>query len=332
LTNSGSGPANTMTLHARLTDGLSHPAGQVIEAPLSNLPAGQTKTITLEAIAAKPGAQQCALSVFADGNPAELAKANVNLVEPQLTAKQTGPTKCLVKAEPTYQIELTNPGTATTDPLTVWTVIPEGFEFLQASDGGAFSTTNKAVMWKLSGLNAGANKTISVKLRAVAPTDGVVRTIAQSGVPEQQGSGVTQVVARGRVLEAKGETVVKAEGVPALRFEVIDVDDPVEVGKEAVYEIKVTNQGTGACTNVSLVAELGEGTSFAGTSGPTNGRASGNSILFDSIPQLPVKGDVTFKVRVKGTQAGDSRFRVKLTCDQIKTPVSKEENTRFYKE
>jgi uncharacterized repeat protein (TIGR01451 family) len=332
LTNSGSGPANAMTLHARLTDGLSHSAGQVIEAPLSNLPAGQTKTITLEALAAKPGAQQCALSVFADGNPAEMAKANITLVEAQLTAKQTGPSKCLVKAEPVYQIELSNPGTATTDALSVWTVVPEGFEFVQASDGGTFAATNKAVLWKLSGLAAGSTKTISVKLRSIAPSEGVVRTVAQSGTVEPASSGVALAAARGKVLEAKGETVVKSEGVPALRFEVMDLDDPVEVGKEAVYEVKVTNQGTGACTNVMLIAELADGTTFGGASGPSNGRANGNSISFDPIPQLPVKGDVTFKVRVKGNQPGDTRFRIKLTCDQIKTPVSKEENTRFYKE
>jgi hypothetical protein len=29
---------------------------------------------------------------------------------------------------------------------------------------------------------------------------------------------------------------------------------------------------------------------------------------------------------------GDLRFRVRMACDQIKTPVVKEENTRFYKQ
>ncbi len=322
ITNTGSGPANSMTLHARLTDGLSHAAGNVIEAPLANLPAGQTKTLPLEVIAAKAGSQQCTLTVFADANPAETAKANVTLVEPQLTAKQAGPARCWVKAEPTYQIDLSNPGTAATDPLTVWTVVPEGFEFVQATDGGAFAATNRTVVWKLSALAAGSNKSLTVKLRAVGPTDGVVRTIVQSGA-EAKGA---------KPLEAKCETAVKAEGVPALRFEVMDLDDPVEVGKEAVYEIKVTNQGTGACTNVTLVAELAEGTVAGQVSGQTTGRATGNSITFDPLPQLPVKGEAVYKVRVKGTAAGDTRFRVKLVCDQIKTPVSKEENTRFYKE
>ena len=81
----------------------------------------------------------------------------------------------------------------------------------------------------------------------------------------------------GRALEAKTETAIKAEGVAAVRFEVIDLDDPVEVGKEAVYEIRVTNQGTGACTNVQLVAALAEGTAYTGSSGPTQVKAQGQT-------------------------------------------------------
>ena len=58
----------------------------------------------------------------------------------------------------------------------------------------------------------------------------------------------------------------------------------------------------------------------------------GSGVTFEPLAQLPVKGEAVFKVKVKGTQAGDSRIRIKLACDQIKTAVSKEENTRFYKE
>jgi uncharacterized repeat protein (TIGR01451 family) len=333
LTNTGSGPANSMTLQARLTDGLTHAAGAVIEAPLSNLAAGASITRNLEVTAAKSGQQQVTLAVFADSNPAETSKVNINLVEPQLTAKQTGPSKCYVKAEPTYTIELGNPGTTTNDPISMWTMLPEGFEFVSATEGGTYSATHKAVVWKLSGLNAGANKSISVKLRSVAPTEGTIRTLVQSGAPEATTKDtVTPASGKARMLEAKCETAIKAEGVPALRFEVMDVDDPVEVGKEALYEIKVTNQGTGPCTNVAIVAELAEGTVAGATSGPTNAKPSGNTIVFETLATLPVKGEAVYKVRVKGTTAGDCRFRVKLTSDQIKTPIVKEENTRFYKD
>ncbi len=55
-------------------------------------------------------------------------------------------------------------------------------------------------------------------------------------------------------------------------------------------------------------------------------------LVFDPIPTLAVKGEAVYRVKVRGTAAGDLRFRVQLTCDQVRTPVVKEESTRFYKE
>jgi uncharacterized repeat protein (TIGR01451 family) len=120
--------------------------------------------------------------------------------------------------------------------------------------------------------------------------------------------------------------------VAAVRFEVTDLEDPVEVGKEAVYEIRVINQGTGVCTNVQLVAALPEGTTYTGASGPTQVKAQGQHLMFEPIRQLGVKEEAVYRVRVRGDAAGEGRFRVQLTSDQVRNPVVKEETTRFYKE
>jgi uncharacterized repeat protein (TIGR01451 family) len=335
VTNSGSGPAQRMVLQARLSDGLLHPQGMVIEAELANLPPGETKTVPLKVSAAKSGPQWCQVNVAAEGSQDAGAKATVNVVEPLLQIAQTGPAKCLVRAEPVYEVTLTNPGTAATDAITLYAVLPEGFEYVQATDNATYSANNRAVVWKLAGLAPGANKAVSLKLRAAVAGDGLLRTIAQAA-PEQPavgpaGAGVA-VRPAARVLEAKAETAIKAEGVAAVRFEVIDLDDPVEVGKEAVYEIRVTNQGTGPCTNVQLVAALADGTEYKGSSGPTQVKAQGPHLIFDPIATLAAKAEAVYRVKVRGTVAGEVRFRVQLTCDQVRTPIVKEESTRFYKE
>ncbi|MFO0852614.1 MAG: hypothetical protein U0871_29240 [Gemmataceae bacterium] len=336
LTNSGSGPASRVSLMARFSDGLTHPQGQVIEAELAGLKAGETRTLSLEADAVRGGPQNCVLTAAADGSAAESARATLTLVEPMLTVKQHGPARCLVKGEPTYQIELANPGTATTDPVVVRAVLPAGFEFVAATDGGEYQPTNTAVGWRLPGLAAGGSKTLTLKVRAVQPVDGAIRTVVVAVADPTAASGIVPVEARTgakpMLLEARAETAVKAEGVPALRFEVVDVEDPIEVGKEAIYEVRVTNQGTGPCTNVRIVADLAEGTSYVAAQGVTNARPNGQQLVFEPIPNLGVKAEAVYRVRVKGTVAGDHRFRVRLACDQISTPVVKEENTRFYKE
>jgi uncharacterized repeat protein (TIGR01451 family) len=333
LSNTGTGPASKIGLRAQFSGGLTHSQGPVIEADILNLPAGSSRTLTVDVLAAKPGQQQCQITAFVEGNTPENAKTTVTLVEPQLVVKQSGPTRCLVKAEPQYQIDLSNPGTATTDPIQVWTVVPEGFEFLQASDGGIFNPADKTVNWKLTGLAAGGSKGLTLKVRSTSQKETVIRTVAQATAPAPTvEAGVTPAAAAAKTLEARAETNVKSEGVPALRFDLSGAEGLVEVGKEAVYDIRVMNLGTGPCTNVQLVAELAEGTVATKNDGPTLGRTTGQQILFDPIGQLGVKGEAIYRVRVKGNTSGDLRFRVKLTCDQVKTPVIKEENTRFYKE
>ena len=333
LTNTGTGTAGKILLQAKFSEGLTHVQGQVIEAELANLPAGQSKTMSLEVVAAKSGAQVCSISAVADGSQTEVAKAGVNLVEPMLLIKQAGPSRCLVRGEPTYTIELSNPGTASTDPVQLWAALPPGLEFLTATDGGAFLDANRAVGWRLPGLAAGTTKTVTLKVRAVAPTEGAVRTVAQAVAATGDIATVESRTPAAKGLEARAETLVRADGVPALRFEVSDLEDPIEVGKEATYEIRVVNQGTGACTNVQIVAELAETTTVVGApTGPTAAKVVGQQITFEPIPQLGVKAEAVYRVRVKGSAAGDYRFRVKLVSSETRQATTKEENTRFYKE
>jgi uncharacterized repeat protein (TIGR01451 family) len=340
VTNSGSGPAPKYVVRAQLSDGLLHSQGTVIEAPMDQLPAGETKTVELRVAAAKAGLQWCQITVTADGSPDATAKASTNVVEPMLVVKQSGPAKCLVRAEPTYTIELSNPGTAATDPVLLQSVLPEGFEWInQASDGG--TCNGRTVTWRLPGLAAGSNRSVTLKLRASAATDAqgsALRTVAQAGPANiaPAGGPANTAVRPGRALEAKAETNVVAEGVAAVRFDVVGLENPVAVGKEVTYEIRVMNSGTGACSNVQLAAALAEGTEFVGATTGTNQtgavKASGQQLTFDLIPSLGVKGEMIYRVRVKGTVPGDLRLRVQLSCDQLKTPIVKEESTTFVKE
>jgi uncharacterized repeat protein (TIGR01451 family) len=333
LTNTGSGPATNLVIKASLSDGLHNPNGSVLELKLPTLAAGQVKTIPLRAIATKAGPQACALIVSADGTATEPSKAGFTVVEPKLTARVVGPAKSNVKSEPTYTVEFTNPGTAATDAVTATATLPSGFEFLAASDGGTLAANGRDVNWKLAGIPAGAGKAVSVKVKAVAPADAVLTVAANTtGEPAVMTAGVQPASVASRGLEVKSELAIKAEGVPALRFEVVDVEDPVELGKEAIYEIKIANQGTGPCTNVTIAAFPAEGTTAVASNGPTTVRVQAGSLLFDPIAKLDVKGEVVYRVRVRGVQPGDMKFKVQVSCDQIRTPIVKEENTRFVKE
>ena len=316
LTNMGTGVANRIALRATLSDGLQHPQGSIIEAELAGIPPGETKSVSLRAIAMKSGIQHCDLAVSSEGGAESTSKAVVQVVEPSLQIKQIGASRCLVNAEPTYTIEISNPGSSPTAPVHVMTTVPEGMSFVSASDGGNFDSARRLITWDFTGQTAGTSKTLTFKARASTAGEWILKSMASAG-PR---------------LDSKAETQVKIEGIPALFFEVIDLADPVPLDKETTYEIRVVNQGTCACTNIQISAQMSEGMQALSVTGPVGHKVLGQTLTFEPYAKLATKADAVFRVKVRGVQAGDLRFKVLLSCNEIRQPITKEESTRFYKE
>jgi uncharacterized repeat protein (TIGR01451 family) len=138
-------------------------------------------------------------------------------------------------------------------------------------------------------------------------------------------------VAKGGLTDEHEETV-SVEGIAAILFELADVNDPVELGGETTYEIRVINQGSKAATNVKLVALLPKQMEPISADGPARHTIDGQRVLFDPIAQLAPKADTTYSIKVKAQEAGDLRLKVQLLTDDLKAPITKEESTRVYAE
>ena len=119
-------------------------------------------------------------------------------------------------------------------------------------------------------------------------------------------------------------------GIGALLLEVGDRADPVEVGDQALYEIRVTNQGSANVTNIRIECTLPEGQQFVSGNGPTQASANGPSVKFAPVESLGAREHVVFRVTVKSTGKGDVRFKVTMTSDQLDTPVTENESTFMY--
>ncbi|MCX7701972.1 MAG: hypothetical protein N2039_13940, partial [Gemmataceae bacterium] len=132
-------------------------------------------------------------------------------------------------------------------------------------------------------------------------------------------------------LHTKGEAQFSIEGVPALSLEVVDLDDPSPVDNDAQYEIRVFNQGTCPCTGIQIVAQLADGMELREASAPVSYNVQGQQVQFAPFAKLATKADLVYRLKVRSKTAGDLRFRVQLTCDQLQQPVFKEESSRFYR-
>lgn len=119
-------------------------------------------------------------------------------------------------------------------------------------------------------------------------------------------------------------------GVPAVLLEVIDLADPVLVGYDVVYAIRVLNQGSIPLTNIKIVARLEENQRYLSGTGATEVMADNEFIMPGVVPLLNPKEQVEWRIVVKAEQAGDVRFTVGLHADQFSRPILETEATFQY--
>jgi uncharacterized repeat protein (TIGR01451 family) len=315
ISNPGTGAANSVVLRVKLPAGLTHPSGGHIEADIGTLAPGESKNIPLRVVGSTLGAQIAEVSATGDGGLECTAKSQIMVQQPKLQIRRTGPAKVMFRGEVTEEYELTNPGNAPASNVTMTEVLPAGMEFVGASDGAMFDPVGRAVTWKLGQHDPGSTRTVVLKAKANVVGDLATRAVA--------------VADRG--IEAKAEGSVAVEGVAALRLEVADLEDPVEVGGELIYEIRVFNQGSCPCTGIRITCDVPIGLTAVEANGASAGRIQGNKVTFESLAKLATKADAVFRVKVRGDQPGDYRFKVQMNCEQLSLPVNKEESSRVYK-
>ena len=190
--------------------------------------------------------------------------------------------------------------------------MPAGSRFASATEGGRVS--GGKVRWVLGDLAPGASKTLGMKLKG-----------------EKMGRLAVSSTANADCADAVRATAsTELSGIPAILMEVIDLEDPIEVGTNVTYEISTTNQGSAAGTGIRIVCTLPDNVSYVDSQGATSGSVQGQRVTFAPLASLAPKDKATWRLTVKGNGAADARFKVSMTSDQLTSPVEETEATNFY--
>jgi uncharacterized repeat protein (TIGR01451 family) len=172
------------------------------------------------------------------------------------------------------------------------------------------------VSWSLGDLPPHASREVSLAVMAV-------------NIGEYKHAAVARA-ARG--LEAQAEAETRIEGMPALLVELVDLDDPVEVGGNARYELRITNTGSKTETNLQVVCTLPDKMDFGGAQGAggSGHRVEGKEVIFEPLPRLAPRADAVYRVSARPRAAGDLRFKARIKADSLAEPVNKEESTKVF--
>ena len=314
ISNPGTGIATGIVLKEEVPQGLKHPAGNELELEIGDLKPGEKRELDLTLTATAPGRVTNVLVARGEANLIAEERAELEVIAPALKVGLTGPKRRYLERSATYNISVSNPGTASAKDIELVTVLPKGLKFVSANNAGQYDSATHSVYWSLEELPA--QETGSVTLTALPIEAGElklqIKGQAKQGLADQQ------------------EETISVEGLAAIQFSLTDVNDPVEVNGETTYEIRVTNQGSKAASNVRLVAILPPEMKPLSGEGPVKYTIDGQRVLFDPLQTLAPKADTTYSVKVQGLEPGDLRIKVQVVTDEIRTPVTKEESTRVY--
>ena len=314
LRNPGSGDATGVMLFENVPQNVKHAAGPALEFEIGTLKAGETRELELLLLAEKAGKTVNVLSARADGNLQVQQQVEFEVIAPELTVDVDGPERRYLERPATYEVSVENPGTAPAHDVQIITKLPKGLRFVRANNMGEYDAATHAVYWSLAELPEGER--------------GTVELVA---MPIETGAQTLEVESRaGQGLADQTQQEIVVDGLAAIMFELRDLEDPIEVGGETGYEIRVVNQGTKGAANLQVAINLPPGMQLVSAEGETQHTAQHGNILFDAISELAPKADTVYHIRVKGMQPGDQRVTVEVSTDDIAQPVRREESTRVF--
>jgi uncharacterized repeat protein (TIGR01451 family) len=314
IRNPGTGDASGVMLFENVPQNVRHAAGPALEFEIGTLRAGETRELELALVAEKAGKVVNVLSARADGNLQVQQQVEFEVIAPALEVAVNGPERRYLERPATYAVSVENPGTAPAHDVQIVTKLPKGLRFVRANNMGEYDSASHAVYWSLAELPEGES--------------GTVELVA---MPVETGAQMLEVESRAsQGLTDQATQQILVEGLAAIMFEVRDLEDPIEVGGESGYEIRVVNQGTKAATNLRVAVNLPPGLQALSAEGETQYTAQGNVLVFEPLGQLSPKADTVYRIRVQAIQAGDQRVTVEVHTDDLGQPIRREESTRVF--
>jgi uncharacterized repeat protein (TIGR01451 family) len=315
-TNQSKERLNGLVLHVLLSAGLRHPVGQSIEAEVS-LDPGASKTIKVEASTLAVGRQTVQVRIARPGGPDASAQASLDVAPAAtgLTIQQTPATRVFIGRANDLRLEVTNNTAKPMRHVSVVSYLPEGVDFIAAGERGNYQPNSRTVNWLVDTLAPGQTHAVLLRIQGRTAGELTHQVLARAdGVSDTRSSGVLAV-------QGIADIAVNLKGENAL-----------EVGKEAVYEVRVANPGSSGNSNVRVEVSLTPGLLPRNAEGPSPFQIKGQTVVFEKLPLLVPQGQAIYRIVVTGAAPGDQRVRVSVATDQVRAPATRETGTRVYRD
>jgi len=313
--NPGTGTTGRITVIDELPEGLETLAStRRIEFTAGPLAAGACEEFEIDLRATRTGTFGSAATANDGTLRAGSNEPRIRIVQPVLNVECTSRELIYLGRPATFEYTITNSGNAPSNNTVVNVSMPSNATLESMTQNGVQS--GNSVQWNLGALAPNASKTVAITVRA----QGIGELVATANVSGVCAEPVTTTC----------RTAV--QGIPALLLEVVDLDDPIEVGATTTYVIRVTNQGSAVDTNVRIDVTPSRSQTYITSTGPTSTTVSadGRKVTFAPLASLAPGAVAEWRVVVRADAEGDVRFGVEMNSDNLTRPVNETESTYQY--
>jgi len=286
---------------------------QPVSQNLGTIEAGGQKSIEVELTARQVGNLVIKVAVRGDaGVYAELAE-KVLVRRAALQVDVQGPKVQYVGAVASYQIRVSNPGTAPAKNIELSVKVPPGAKYLSGIDDSRLEANGTKVAWTLDNLNPSSEQNFVIQCSLGLPGSNRIEVVSTA-------SGD---------LTASADTATDVEAIADLTLSVKDPSGPIPVGEETSYELMIRNRGTKNAEDVEVVAYFSRGIEPTKAEGNTHQIGSGQ-VAFSPIPSIAAGGQAVLTIHARAETPGNHVFRAEVSCKATGTRLLSEETTHFY--
>ncbi|HYE06806.1 MAG TPA: hypothetical protein VEL07_14910 [Planctomycetota bacterium] len=313
VTNTGTGLAEDVRITDALPEGLrTADGGGAIELPVGGLEGGASaeKTVTLQASSAVSLAQPATATSAAAEARSQTGEA-LTIMQPAIELSVDAPRHVYLGRDARIAVRVANPSQHPARDVVVAVPLPDDAERVSVSSGRVERDDGAFRIGRL-----GAGETVD---------------FAIDFTPRKAGRLDGEVVAKAYCVEERRAALqTEIAGIPAIRLEMIDIRDPVPVGENSGYNIRVKNQGSADDTDIRLTAEIPEGFEVVSASGKTDVRTEGRRLTFAPLERLAPGDTADWRIEVRALKPGEATCRIEMSSSANQQPVSEQEPTRAF--
>ena len=167
ISNPGSGAATGIVLTETVPPALKHSSGNELEFDVGTLKPGESRELDLVLTAAQPGLASNVLVAHGDANLEAESQAEVEVLAPGLKVALNGPKRRYLERNATYNLQVSNPGTAAAKDIQLVAVLPKGLKFVEANNSGQYDAATRSVYWQLEELPPRESGSVALTLLPV---------------------------------------------------------------------------------------------------------------------------------------------------------------------